>query len=346
MRIQNNSLIFTDTEGQHMLSVLFMRTLRIPDNGKTYPLPPGLGTYPVRRVQDYPDTVPPEWLTHGGVFLPMYPREAMWLAFSGGPAALKVGVGKVCAISGEPWADQLRDEPQDYVVPGVQPWLDGIASGKGTIRQFVAMPLGLGATVEGQVTGEEKHGGIQLQAFAAKPGAIPKPRRMVDCMDEDMDIVCASMALPSPAPVSSCSTGAFPRKKRAGAMGLAAGGRMKQKIYPDPHGMQVWDPSSKQRVFVHLVNSMMWEEITGEPAPKTPVSAKTYAKHGLPWFDLYDETAPTLDPTDTLAGVKSLAELDAEKSTHPLQDDDDVAIGVVKKIKSWFDGEEVVDGTW
>ena len=28
---------------------------------------------------------------------------------------------------------------------------------------------------------------------------------------------------------------------RHGAMGLAAGGRMKQKIYPDPQGLHAWD---------------------------------------------------------------------------------------------------------
>lgn len=29
-----------------------------------------------------------------------------------------------------------------------QPWLDGIADGDGTVRQFVAMPLGSGYSVE------------------------------------------------------------------------------------------------------------------------------------------------------------------------------------------------------
>ncbi len=30
----------------------FQRTLRIPDNGKTHPLPPGLGKFPLRHVDD------------------------------------------------------------------------------------------------------------------------------------------------------------------------------------------------------------------------------------------------------------------------------------------------------
>ena len=48
-------------------------------------------------------------------------------------------------------------------------------------------------------------------------------------------------------------------------------------------------------------------------APSTPVSAKTYAKHGLPWYDLYDEEMGTVTPTETLKGVKSVAELDEEQ---------------------------------
>ncbi|MBX9362646.1 hypothetical protein [Streptomyces sp. WAC04114] len=149
------------------VAVRFIRTLRLPESG-THPLPPGLGEFPVRRVADYADRVPEAWRARGGVMLPVYLREAMWLSFAGTsePAALQVGVGKVCAVSGRPWSDRPARDPQNYVVLPRQPWLDGINSGTGTVRQFVAVPLGLGATVEGQVTGEEVWGGVQLQSFA------------------------------------------------------------------------------------------------------------------------------------------------------------------------------------
>jgi hypothetical protein len=69
--------------------VTFQRTLRIPEEG-LHDLPPGLGSFPLRRVEDYPDTVPAEWLARGGVMLPVYEREAMWLSFDPGePAALQ-----------------------------------------------------------------------------------------------------------------------------------------------------------------------------------------------------------------------------------------------------------------
>ncbi|MGW6243678.1 hypothetical protein ACWFR6_05890, partial [Streptomyces roseolus] len=164
-RIDGDALVLGDG-----VRVRFMRTLRLPETG-THRLPPGLGTFPLRRVEDYPGTVPEQWRAKGGVMLPVYLREAMWLSFAGSPepTALQVGVGKVCAVSGEKWTGKLSRRPQNYVVLPRQPWLDGINSGKGTVRQFVAVPLGMGATVEGQVTGEETVGGLQLQAFPLHP---------------------------------------------------------------------------------------------------------------------------------------------------------------------------------
>lgn len=140
-------------------AISFQRTLRIPDDGKDYPLPPGLGRFPVRHVDDSPG-VPQTWKKHGGVMLPMHKTEALWLHFSSDyPMALKVGAGGVCAISGERWSTSLRTGPQNYVVLPEQPWLDGFRVSEGVIRQFVAVPLGKGLTVEHQLTGDETWGG-------------------------------------------------------------------------------------------------------------------------------------------------------------------------------------------
>jgi hypothetical protein len=313
------------------VSVTFQRTLRIPDDGRHYPLPPGLGSFPLRRVDDYLSRVPEEWRDRGGIFFPMYQREAMWICFSAPywkPRAVKVAVGKVCALTGRPWSEELHERPQDYLVTPPQPWLDGIAAGKGFIRQFVAMPLGLGYTVEGQLRGEERTGGLQLKVFEPRAGRFP---------DEPPALRARACCAPAPA----CC------RSPAGSMGLAAGGRMKQKIYPDPHGLETWDASSSSRVFAQIVNSELWREITGEEPPPSPVTAREYATAGLPWFDLYDEAAPTCEPGETLAGVKSVKELDGQKSTLPLQDDKPVSVGPVKKL--WVKltgGLGVRDGDW
>jgi hypothetical protein len=92
-------------------------------------------------------------------------------------------------------------------------------------------------------------------------------------------------------------------------MGLAAGGRMRQHIYPDPHGIDTWDQDNCGRVFVHIVNSERWTQITGEPLPSTPVDVHSYSAAGLPWFDLYDDHLGDIEPSGVLAKVKGVDEL-------------------------------------
>ena len=193
-------------------SIAFQRTLRIPDDGQEYPLPPGLGAFPIFRVRDYISRVPASWRERGGVFIPMYQREALWIAFDAPewrPNAVKVGVGGINAVSGRRMDARLRRRPQDYITVPEQPWLDGINAGRGFIRQFVAMPLGSGATVEGQLTGKETEGGLELTVFESRPGRFPTraPYGLGG-------VVCC------------CSASA--------EMGLGAGGRMRQKILSRP----------------------------------------------------------------------------------------------------------------
>jgi hypothetical protein len=316
--------------GRHF-SVTFERTLRIPDDGRDYPLPPSLGHFPVRRVADYADRVPAAWREHGGVFLPMYQREAMWLNFHGAhwhPNAVKVAVGKVNALSGEPYDQRLSTGRNDYVVVPPQPWIDGINAGDGFIKQFVAMPLGMGYTVEGQVTGEERHGGLQLVCFDPKPGRFPD--QPPPAAERARGGFAADMVVP-PAPAAA----------GAAEMGLAAGGRMRQHLYPDPHGVDTWDPGNYGRVFVHIVNSQLWRDITGEPVPPTPVDARAYTNAGLPWFELYDDGLGDIAASDVLANVKSVAAKDAEHGFTGQQDDGPLGTPNVKPL-----GNEVPDGKW
>jgi len=315
--------------GEHF-SVSFQRTLRIPDDGNTYPLPPGLGKFPVCRVEDFADRVPDAWNEHGGVFIPMYQREAMWLNFEGAswrPNAVKVAIGKVDAISGKPLSEGLNTTPkhQNYIVCPDQPWLDGINAGNGFIRQFVAMPLGMGYTVEGQVTGKEEFGGIQIVAFAPKPGKFSDEPPMIQ------------YALSAPI--------MYGQNSSVSEMGLGAGGRMRQKIYPDDYGIETWDQENYGRVYVHIVNSMMYREITGIEPPPTPVTSKSYTQCGLPWFDLYDEDKDDLKPSKKLGKVKSIKDMDAGKGLSPQQDDTTVEISK-EQVMTLKDAKNVTDGNW
>jgi hypothetical protein len=305
-------------------------------------------------VEDYKDRVPESWRERGGVFLPMYQREAMWISFSGPahqPRAVQVAVGKVCALTGKPWSNTLGDPSkkggQNYLVTPPQPWLDGICAGHGTIKQFVAMPLGTGVTVEGQVTGEESVGGLQLQVFDPKPGRFPDapppppfPRAPAMGFPHTGSFgppLAYGMAGAIPPPMCAPAPCAAPAPRQQASMGLAAGGKMQQKLYPDPHGRDTWDLTQSGRCFVHLCNSELYSAITGEPAPASPVDANSYKAHGFPWFQLYDEGAPALDTTPTLAGVKSLGELDAEHGAPPEAVNESI-FGKVKRL--------VRDGVW
>ncbi|MFM9443010.1 hypothetical protein [Streptomyces acidiscabies] len=320
------------------VAVRFMRTLRLPETG-THPLPPGLGEFPVRRIADYPETAPAHWLARGGVMLPMYLREAMWLNFTGTqePAALQVGVGKVCAVSGKPWSDRLSRDPQNYVVLPRQPWLDGINSGKGTVRQFVAVPLGLGATVEGQVTGEETWGGVQLQSFTLTEERLQvwheARRRHTKRLGPTGFLAEGTTASPMRAMAAAPRAGA--------AMGLGVGGSMRQEVYRDDRPLTDWSPTSAARLFVHLVTPPEWHRITGEAPPPSPVDRAAYTQAGLPWFDYYDEEAADLPPSGTLGGVKPVGDWigdDLEAWQEP-------GAGQVTPLKD-ARGKGVEDGEW
>merc|ERR1719401_1456867 len=74
-----------------------------------------------------------------------------------------VGAGGVNALSGETFVPgELQASPQSYCTVPRQPWLDGIKSGEGVIRQFVSTTKGSGASVEAQVHGSDEVGGLQL----------------------------------------------------------------------------------------------------------------------------------------------------------------------------------------
>jgi hypothetical protein len=328
--LEGDSLLirFPEVHEHAITEIEFQRTLRIPDDGKHYSLPPGLGAFPLRHVEDYAARVPRDWQERGGVMMPLYQAEAMWLSFLGRghfedyPCAVKIAAGKINAVSGKPWKPDLDASDRDYVVVPEQPWLDGFCIAKDAIRQFVAMPLGSGYSVEEQITGKAEHGGLQIVVYPMKSEryeAILRERvkaRRREAQEGDV-----MYALAGPMECSACAD-----------MGLAAGGRMTQEIYADPHGLDAWDQSVSSRCFVTLVDAVRWREITGEMPPTRPPTAADYTKAGLPWFDYYADDLETLAGAPALALVKSVAEMAAEKGEQPLGPDREVDPGTVIEL--------------
>lgn len=330
--------------------VSIQRTLRVPDTAKTYKLPASLGSFRVHQVQDFMDNpyVPDKWKQAKGVFIMMYENEAAWLNFSGQhPHALKVAFGKVNAINGEIWNQKLIAGKNDYIVaPRPQYWIDGINVGDGVVRQIVASRLGEGKTIEEQVTGKAEHGGMQLIVYAPKKEyrdqlwaeRLRKINNDYNGMWESvMSYGSANTSLQS----YSLNSTASPRNIRSkglsssspdnrtffsddmseslSEMGVSAGGKIQQKIYPDPHGVHVWDQDNFGRVFVHIASPELYEKIIGQRSHSAPTRS-TYSQYNIPWFELKDNHMGDIEASDTLKKVKSVGQLNMDEGINSDKD--------------------------
>ncbi len=337
IELRADQMVFTfpEVHAEAALHLDFQRTLRIPDDGKSYPLPPGLGRFPLTHVDDHAAAVPASWVERGGVMMPMFQAEAMWISFQSPsvddrasyPFLVKIATGKINAVTGEEWRDGANRDPQDYLVVPTQPWLDGYCVEKGKIRQFVAMPLGAGFSAEEQLTGKGEWGGVQVEVYPMKRDVFERrfPKRPPSDRRERLsEMMFGALSAP-------CAMDAE-EDECAASMGLAPGGSMEQEIYDDPFDLADWDLRQRSRCFVHLTNSMVWRAITGSEPPTTPPTAAEYESAGLPWFDWYSE-AKAVAGSEKLAGLKSVKEMGKEKGTPALPENQSVTPKNVVTLK-------------
>ena len=256
-------------------SMSFQRTLRVPE-GREFPLPPGFGAFPIARVDAGAAGLPGVWRTAPAFAVPLHQQEALWLGFMGtsrSPKALKIAAGGINVLSGTAWEEGLHDTPQDYIVVPDQPWLDGFNAGGTFVRQFVAARLGSGASAEEQLT-KGSTGGLQFELYQPDLAKV-RSRRREQAREPDV---------------------------ARQALGLGAGGRIRQKVYKDPYGLDVW-VRGVTRWVVHLLNTEQFRRRTRRDPGPSPISAQSYVDAGLPWFDLYDEDAASVPASDVLAGL-------------------------------------------
>ncbi|KAL9653421.1 hypothetical protein ABK040_002057 [Willaertia magna] len=393
VKVEGNQLIFYNPSQpiKDRVSLSFHRTLRIPEDGKVYPLPPSLGSFPIKRVDDYLNKVPKEWIPKGGVFIPLFQREALWIQFNNTsteyPHALKVATGKVNALSGEGWDEEIKKRNvQDYCVTPLQPWLDGINSGNGVIKQFVAMRLGEGYTVEGQVTGEEKVGGVQIvcyrpketqrvNKFQPKNNITIKKKTTNNTFYNKWNYSKPTTNAPPPnpwaVPPSAFNNPQFiiPQQQpvlstynqnsscSAPMVDDLFGGYSTTVSSTTAASLPHKSSSSKQSVDLFCFdqcesysssNNFNNNSADKDP-PETPISAKTYSSYGYPWFDWYNENVKSVQKSTILEQVKSVSQVDQQKFAWPIQDNSTCNINNVKVIKSNYNPyskNSVRDGDW
>lgn len=181
----------------------------------------------------------------------------------------------------------MQDDPQDYLVVTKQPWFDGYCVEKGVVRQFVAVRLGKGVTVEEQITGAAENGGLQVIAYPMKREFFESllRRHRYDQLHEPHFNMLAD---------------------KTAEMGFSAGGKMRQEILEDPYGVEAWDQSVSSRCFVSVLNAENWKELTGMDTPTKPITQNQYKSANIPWFDYYDRSAGSLGGSSILSRVKSI----------------------------------------
>jgi hypothetical protein len=301
------------------LKIKFHRTVRVAAD-KVSNLPPSLGTMEIHHVKEYRKTCPAGW-EDDGIFLALHDKEAMWMSFATStPVALLIGAGGVNALTGEKLGTVL--EKDNYLVTPPQPWLDGWKDKDGTVYQFVATEhkKGEGLTVGEQLIGKEsKTGALGIAVFEPKDvrslqhhhlpqekwgyeetGAIKTSGLMKGFGFSTPRAICnAPMSDPGEAVLDF--DGLSADREDVKEMGVGKGGKIHQKIYPDPHGIEVWKDKPISALAVYLIGAEQFAKITGKPLP-TPVSVESYQGH---WFGLEDKNLGDVQGTDKFTGLKS-----------------------------------------
>ncbi|MGV9709988.1 hypothetical protein ACWDTI_04925 [Gordonia sp. NPDC003424] len=283
---------FPDVHADATLSVTFHRTLRVPDDSTTYGLPPSLGAIEIVSTDD----VNPRALPDADALLPLWQSEATWIDFTAPhdyPFLVKIGVGGINAVTGDPYTPAPDFDAEDYMEVPTQPWLDGFRVDATTVRQFVAMPLGDGYTAAEQLTGTDDGlirfsvAPLKADIWAGRP--VPPPMSFMLCAD--------------------VPTG----------MGLGAGGTIEQSIATPIEPHENWDLDARAEMSLRIVNSTVWQSLTDTPPHRSPLTIDEYRAHGFPWFRWYDDSLARQGQSP-LNEVKSVHQLGAEKGTQPLPD--------------------------
>jgi hypothetical protein len=282
------------------------RTVRVPEGRTPAALPPSLGRMDLYPVSEYRQNCPASWEDEA-VFVVLHETEALWLSFrtTDGPVAILCGAGGVNALTGTPLGLALEDG--NYMVAPPQPWIDGWKDTDGTVYQFVGTEYkaGDGLTVGEQILGaESKSGGIGLAVFdpidRAKLKGVGVPSHGPVAMDGSYYGGVEGQWIPTSSVLRCASVESKPLMTE---MGVGKGGKITQKIYPDPHGIEVWKSEPTAVRAIYLVGALAFAAITGKVAPPSPISSEEY--NGT-YFKVDDEKLQDVSGSAAFTGLKTV----------------------------------------
>jgi hypothetical protein len=200
----------------------------------------------------------------------------MWISFQTiEPVAVMVGAGSINALDGKPFGEKL--EKDNYLVTPPQPWLDGWKTEDGSVYQFVATETGENKTIGEQLAQTKDHA-LTFSVYEPKnPEKLRCNTRRAFGFGGGLE--CCSMM--------QCAAGScdYETDSLVNEMGLGKGGKIIQKIYDDPHGIEEWKESPTKTMKVYLINASEFSEITGKEMSK-PVAEEEYK--GI-WYGLEDQ---------------------------------------------------------
>ena len=97
-------------------------------------------------------------------------------------------------------------------------------------------------------------------------------------------------------------------------MGVAPGGLIKQCILEDRFPAESWDRQATVFFNVQILNSELFRSVTGLAPPKSPISAKTYADLGLPYYEIWEETSSIKGDFEGIKSVKAMDKVKAAQA--------------------------------
>lgn len=242
------------TQGENKLELSFHRSLVTSETELR--TPSGLGKAPLYDVSKLQLKEKPEW-TKDSTLLPLHENESVFLALTGHPKLLKAVKilvnGKNIVTGEEDKTTNLHDSPVDFIIPQITRYVDSInLSERDKKRRYVA-PLKNSSATSTEIV-------FQIFDLKEKPVLLPEPVRMCSMQDPRHTRFAGPI---------------LPRKQQVLFL-TDTPAHVKQPP------LNAWNDSPSFKYTIHLVNTTVFEKVTGHKAPETPVCDETYQIFNFP----------------------------------------------------------------